>query len=178
VNVLDAFLGPLSPRMQLEVYDINVDGEIINGGIKPSFSAASKDSLGVTGGLKVRQSFFNSMVQSLEPILEPWALTYVVRKQESDGFLDVLVKGDALNLNVSSSCLQTVAAIVLQVIGSASSQRSLDAGGAARPRMSFLDKSASQSLAPTRGKRRLSLDNSGVSPVVLLLVLSLSLSLI
>ena len=122
INFLDAFLGPLVSRIYINVSDIYVDCELLNEGINPNFSAASKDSVGLTGGFKLNVNFFNSLVQTNEPLLEPWSMTYVIRKKESEGFLDFLVKAESLNLNLSTSCLQTIAAFIMQMFGSISNR--------------------------------------------------------
>jgi hypothetical protein len=125
VNVVDNFLGPTVPRFQLEMSGLSVTGEALNEGIRPHWSSVSKDAVGVVCSLGVQSSFFNSIVQEHEPIVEPWTVTCVVRKEESNGFLDCLVNGDVLNVSLSTSCLQTMASTVMNIMSAAADKRSM-----------------------------------------------------
>lgn len=114
---MDNFLGPSVPRFQFELSELSVNGEIINEGIRPHWSTVSKDAVGVVCKLGIQSSFFNSVVQEHEPILEPWTMTCIVRKLDSNGFLDCLINGDILNVNLSTACLQTIASTVMNMLG-------------------------------------------------------------
>jgi hypothetical protein len=105
------------PRFQINLKDISLKGQVLNEGIRPHWSTVSKDAIGITGGLCVDSSFFNSLVQCHEPILEPWKMTIVVRKQDSDGYLDTLIHGDYMNLNMSTAFLQTIASTLKNIVG-------------------------------------------------------------
>lgn len=121
INLVDNFLGPTVPRFQLKLNELSISGEVLNEGIRPHWSAVSKDGVGVVGKLGLQSSFFNSLVQEHEPIIEPWELSCVVRKQETNGFLDCLIKGDYLKVNLSTACLQTMASTLMNVFGVRSS---------------------------------------------------------
>ena len=114
---MDNFLGPSVPRFQFLLKELSISGEILNEGIRPHWSTVSKDAVGVVSKLSVQANFFNSLVQEHEPILEPWEMTCVVRKEEVNGYLDCLVKGDFLNINLSTACLQTMASTVMNMFG-------------------------------------------------------------
>ena len=117
IHIVDNFLGPAVPRFQLGLDEMSVIGEMVNEGIKPRWSKLSKDSVGVVCKFGVQASFFNSIVQAHEPILEPWSLSCTIRKEDSNGYLDCLINGDFLNLNLSTNCLQTLASTSMNILG-------------------------------------------------------------
>jgi hypothetical protein len=115
-NISDVFLGPSTPRIQFEAYDSFIDGRMYWEGITPHSLMASKDCIGFTGGCKIRGSFFNSLVQRSEPIIDPWVSDLVVRKSAENG-VEVAITGDNMNINISTALLQTLASVITSCVG-------------------------------------------------------------
>lgn len=115
-NISDVFLGPGTPRIQFELYDNFIDGRMYWEGIMPHTLMTSKDCIGITGGCKMRSSFFNSLVQHSEPIIDPWSSNLVLRKNAENG-LEVSITGDHMNINISSALLQTLASVITSSVG-------------------------------------------------------------
>jgi hypothetical protein len=115
-NISDVFLGPNTPRIQFELYDNFIEGRMYWEGITPHSMMTSKDTVGITGGCKIRSSFFNSLVQHSEPIIDPWTSSIVVRKRADHG-VEVALTGDYMNINISTAFLQTLASVITSSVG-------------------------------------------------------------
>lgn len=112
---MDKYLGPTVPRFQFELLEISIEGEMMNEGIRPHWSSVSKDAIGVVAKMSLQSSFFNSLVDESEPIVEPWGASCIIRKQDSDGYVDCLVRGDFMTINLSTAGLQTMASTILNI---------------------------------------------------------------
>ena len=116
-NFLDSLLGPKMPRFQFNISNLNFSGNMSHHGLTPKISYPSSNlNSKFKGGVTIDSSFFNSIVGSHEPLIEPYTLILSIMTDPKNHSLSIDFKDRGhLMINISSTLMQTLSALVVSL---------------------------------------------------------------